>query len=100
MSSPTPAEPVEARLAARLSARDDPRLSRVVWLLRRLDTADRNVYRAVAELPMPWLDEPLRRSSEFANFSKPWLLVAGGLATSSVETGSAVLPSPAWPRSA
>ena len=29
---------------------------------------------------MPVLDEPLRRVSDFANFSKPWFLVAGGLA--------------------
>src|SRR6478672_11806266 len=80
MSSPTPPDSVEARLAARIAARHDPRLSRIVSLLRKLDTVDRNVYRAVAGLPTPWLDVPLRRSSDFANFSKPWFLVAGTLA--------------------
>ena len=48
MSGPTPPESVEARLAERFSARDDPRLSRVVRLLRSLDSVDRDVYRAVA----------------------------------------------------
>ena len=67
-------------------------------LLRRLDTADRNAYRAVAELHTPWLDEPLRRASDFANFSKPWLLVAGALAALGGERG-AVPPSRGWPRS-
>ncbi len=87
MSGPTPPEPVEALLAERLAARGDPRLSRVVRLLRSLDTADRNAYRAVAELHTPWLDEPLRRASDFANFSKPWLLVAGALAAFGGERG-------------
>ena len=80
MSGPSPPESVEARLAERFSARDDPRLSRVVRVLRSLDTVDRDVYRAVARLPTPWLDAPLRRSSDFADFSKPWLLTAGVLA--------------------
>ncbi|NIK59266.1 phosphatase PAP2 family protein [Kribbella shirazensis] len=30
-------------------------------------------------MSMPVLDEPLRQLSDFANFSKPWLLVAGAL---------------------
>lgn len=42
--------------------------------------ADRDLYRAVARLPTPRLDEPMRRVSNFANFSKPWFLVAGALA--------------------
>lgn len=79
-AEPVEAEPVEARLAERLAARGSPRLSRIVWLLRRLDTADRRAYRAVAGLPTPWLDGPLRQTSDFANFSKPWFLVAGALA--------------------
>jgi membrane-associated phospholipid phosphatase len=80
MNGPTPPEPVEALLAKGLEGRGSPRLTRVVRLLRRLDTADRSAYRVVAELNTPWLDEPLRRASDLANFSKPWLLVAGGLA--------------------
>ena len=87
MAGPTPPESVEARLAARFSARDDPRLSSVVRLLRSMDTVDRNVYRAVAGLPTPWLDTPLRRSSDFANFSKPWFLTAGALAVAGGERG-------------
>ena len=79
MSKEPSVEPVEGRLADRLGARQDSRLSGVVWLLRRLDTADRHAYRAVADLPTPWLDEPLRRVSDFANFSKPWFLVAAAL---------------------
>jgi undecaprenyl-diphosphatase len=38
------------------------------------------VYRSVAQLPTPVLDEPLRRVSDFADLSKPWFLVAGALA--------------------
>lgn len=87
MSSPAPPEPVEALIAERLAARGSPRLSRLVRLLRRLDTADRNAYRAVAELDTPWLDEPLRQASDFANFSRPWLLVAGALAALGGEKG-------------
>ena len=51
-----------------------------MWALRALGKVDRDVYRVVAELPTPWLDGPLRRVSDFANFSKPWFLVAGALA--------------------
>jgi len=43
-------------------------------VLRRLDTA---VYRGVARLPTPGLDVPLRRLSDFADFSKLWLTIAG-----------------------
>ena len=49
-------------------------------LLRRLDRYDRAGYRSVARLRIPLLDEPLRLVSDFANFSKPWFLVAGCLA--------------------
>lgn len=81
MTSDTPPEPVERRIADALTARyGTERLSVIVRVLRRLDTADRHAYRAVADLPTPWLDEPLRRVSNFANFSKSWLLVAVALA--------------------
>jgi membrane-associated phospholipid phosphatase len=46
----------------------------------RLADYDRALYRAVSRLSTPVLDEPLRRLSDFANFSKPWFLVAGVLA--------------------
>jgi undecaprenyl-diphosphatase len=49
-------------------------------LLRRLGHYDRAVYRSVAQLSTPLLDEPLRRVSRFANHSKPWFVTAGVLA--------------------
>jgi membrane-associated phospholipid phosphatase len=81
MNGPTPPEPIEERLADRLRARyAGTRLSRAERLLRRFGRLDRAAYRAVAQVHTPRLDRPLRRISDFANFSKPWLLVAGGLA--------------------
>ena len=80
MTSPIPPEPIEERLADRLSARTRARPSRAVRLLRRLGRVDRAAYRAVAEMSTPLLDGPLRQVSHFANFSKPWFLVAGVLA--------------------
>jgi len=80
MTSPIPPEPVEERLADRLSARTRARPSRAVRLLRRLGRVDRAAYRAVAGMSTPLLDGPLRQVSHFANFSKPWFLAAGALA--------------------
>jgi membrane-associated phospholipid phosphatase len=80
MTSPIPPEPVEERLADRLSARTRARPSLAVRLLRRLGRVDRAGYRAVAGMSTPLLDGPLRQVSHFANFSKPWFLVAGVLA--------------------
>lgn len=54
---------------------------------RRLGAYDRAVYQAVAQLSTPALDEPLRRVSDFANFSKPWFLVSGALALFGGPTG-------------
>lgn len=45
--------------------------------LKRLDEA---VYSAIADTPTPTLDEPIRRLSDAANFSKLWFAVAAGLA--------------------
>ena len=80
MTSPIPPEPVEERLADRLSARTRARPSRAVRLLRRLGRVDRAAYRAVAGMSTPLLDGPLRQVSHFANFSKPWFMAAGALA--------------------
>jgi membrane-associated phospholipid phosphatase len=81
MTSPIPAEPVEERLADRLSTRRrDAQPSWAVRVLRRLGRLDRAAYRAVADLSTPRLDRPLRRVSNFANFSKPWFVIAGVLA--------------------
>ena len=59
MTSPTPPEPVEERLADRLSARHGrARPSRAVRLLRRLGRFDRAAYRAVAEMSTPRAGRP------------------------------------------
>lgn len=75
-------EPVEERLADRLDHQAGPGATygRTASLLRSLGRCDRAVYARVARLSTPLLDEPMRRVSDFANFSKPWILVAGCLA--------------------
>ena len=76
-------QPVEERLAHKLSterADASPARTRALAVLRRLGKYDRAVYRSVARLSTPLLDEPLRRVSGFANFSKPWIITAGILA--------------------
>jgi undecaprenyl-diphosphatase len=78
-----PDEPVEERLADRLSHQTPdqrPAGEPLVQLLRRLGTYDRAAYAAVARMPTPTLDAPLRELSGFANHSKPWLILAGTLA--------------------
>ena len=55
---------------------DRPRVA----IRRELGRADRAVYRAVADFSTPVLDLPLRKISDFANHSKPWFIVAAGLA--------------------
>lgn len=47
---------------------------------RRLGAADHVLYAAVAASPTPWLDEPVRRLSQAANFSRLWLAIAAGIA--------------------
>lgn len=74
---------MEERLAAELSP--DPAVAsaartRALAALRRLGRYDRAIYRSVARLSTPPLDEPLRRVSGFANISKPWFITAGFLA--------------------
>jgi membrane-associated phospholipid phosphatase len=81
MIDPTRPEPVEERLADRLSSwRAGTQPSRGVQILRRLGRLDRAAYRAVAEMSTPMLDRPLSRVSDFANFSKPWFVSAAALA--------------------
>ena len=71
-AEPWPTDAVETREVR--SAR-----FRTAFFLRGLDPLDRAVYRHVAGASLPLLDVPLRRVSHFANFSKPWLVVAGCL---------------------
>ncbi len=83
MTAPSPVDPVEERLANWLSDRRagvQAARPQALVALRRLGSWDRAAYRSVATLSTPALDVPLRRLSNFANFSKPWFLVAGGLA--------------------
>ncbi|WP_345207400.1 phosphatase PAP2 family protein [Fodinibacter luteus] len=82
--------PAEERLAERLaglSATEHPVAVRLAPVLRRLGHYDRLVYRAVARTHTPALDEPLRRLSDLANFSKPWFAVAALLAVAGGPTG-------------
>lgn len=74
---------MEERLADKLSterAGASAARTRALAVLRRLGSYDRAVYRSVARLSTPLLDEPLRRVSGFANHSKPWFITAGFLA--------------------
>jgi undecaprenyl-diphosphatase len=80
MTSSRGPKPVEERLADRLSTRQVRQPSRTMQVLRGLGRLDRAAYRAVAEVSTPLLDGPLRRVADFANFSKPWFVVAGVLA--------------------
>ncbi len=73
------AKPVEEGLADELrTERAEASAARTasVAVLRRLGSCDRAVYRSVARLSTPLLDEPLRWVSGFANFSKPWFITA------------------------
>jgi undecaprenyl-diphosphatase len=80
-AGPPRAEPVEEQLADKLSTeRASAAHTRALAGLRRLGRYDRAVYRSVARLSTPLLDEPLRLVSGFANFSKPWFIAAGFLA--------------------
>ena len=66
--------------SARLGPMRRPRAPGSMAVLRRLGRYDRAVYRSVARLSTPLLDEPLRWVSGFANHSKPWFVTAGLLA--------------------
>jgi undecaprenyl-diphosphatase len=49
-------------------------------LLDEVGRLDREIYGAIADTPTPKMDEPLRRLSNAANFSRLWIGIAGGLA--------------------
>ena len=49
-------------------------------LVGELGQLDRAVYAAIADTPTPLLDEPMRRLSNAANFSKLWIGIAAGVA--------------------
>ena len=82
--------PVEERLARRLEDRGSagrPVAATTSGILHRLGELDRGAYVAVAGLSTPALDGPLGRLSSFANHSKPWFLMAAGLAMFGGPTG-------------
>lgn len=54
--------------------------ARIDRILGELGQLDRSVYAAVADSPTPSIDEPLRRLSNAANFSKLWIGIAAGVA--------------------
>jgi hypothetical protein len=57
-------------------------------VVRRLGRLDGSAYQSVA-MSTPLLDRPLRQVSDFADFSKPWLLVTAALALSGEPPGAA-----------
>lgn len=61
---------VPARRAARQAAGSG---------LRWLDAADRDLYAAIAAAPAARLDEPVRRLSQAANYSRIWMIIAAAL---------------------
>lgn len=61
-----------------------------VWSVRSLQELarlDRALYAAIADVPTPTLDEPIRLLSNSANYSSIWLLAAGALAIVGGRTG-------------
>ena len=74
---PQPPTEAIARLRNVPAGENRSHLDRVLSELGQLDRA---VYAAIADSPTPSIDEPIRRLSNTANFSKLWIGVAGGLA--------------------
>ena len=74
-------------LADRLPTTDSPQWRQIEAVLRQLGALDRAVYQAIATVPTPALDEPLRRLSRAADNSKLWLAIAAVLALAGGPTG-------------
>ena len=81
---PQPPAETLAKLRRVPAGGTDSTLDRVLGELGRLDRA---IYAAVADSPTPSIDEPLRRLSNAANFSKLWIGAAAGLAVIGGKTG-------------
>jgi undecaprenyl-diphosphatase len=84
MEHPIEPQPPAETLA---SLRRAPAADSVDRVLSELGQLDRAVYAAIADSPTPSIDEPLRRLSNLANFSKLWIGVAGGLAVAGGPSG-------------
>ena len=74
-------------LADRLPTTDSPQWRQLEAVLRQLGALDRAVYQAIATVPTPALDGPLRRLSRAADNSKLWLAIAAVLAFAGGPTG-------------
>jgi undecaprenyl-diphosphatase len=61
--------------------------SAVERIIGELSAVDRAVYKAVAGSETPTLDEPLRRLSDFANYSKIWIAAAAIIAATGGRRG-------------
>lgn len=73
-------EPAAEVIAARLQQSARGGTERLQHWLQKLARLDRELYAAIANVPTPTLDEPIRRLSNSANYSLIWLSAAGGLA--------------------
>lgn len=56
-------------------------------MLAEFGDVDKAVYAAIADTPTPTIDEPIRRLSNAANYSKLWLGIAGALAITAGRPG-------------
>jgi undecaprenyl-diphosphatase len=72
-------ETVADALARRVEARQGA-ASHWAEAFRELGAVDRAVYEAVAHTPTAELDEPVRRLSDAANYSRLWLGIAATIA--------------------
>jgi undecaprenyl-diphosphatase len=84
-----PADRIEPAdwLADRLPTADSAQWQQLEAALRQLGALDRAVYRAIATVPTPALDEPFRRLSRAADKSRLWLAIAAVLALAGGPTG-------------
>jgi membrane-associated phospholipid phosphatase len=64
-----------------------PAREQIAACLRQFGTVDRAVYAAIASVPTPALDVPLRRLSDAASYSRIWLAIAAGLAVAGGRPG-------------
>ncbi|MDJ0952335.1 MAG: phosphatase PAP2 family protein [Acidimicrobiia bacterium] len=87
MDHPIQPQPLVETIAGLRSAQPADSGSSVDRLLHELGQLDRAIYAAVADSPTPSVDEPLRRLSNLANFSKLWMGVAAGLAVTGGRSG-------------
>jgi membrane-associated phospholipid phosphatase len=81
------AEPRARALAGQLAAGGGPACRLLTACGRRLGAADRALFTAVAGSATPSLDEPARRLSQAANYSRLWIAIAAGIAAAGGPAG-------------